>query len=58
MGAAIFGDPSKVALCRLTAQNRFTATAVGRDRRAVAQLDADLLRAVSIGLRIGPRELL
>src|SRR5437667_1219158 len=54
MGAAIFGDPSKVRFVALTAQNRFTALQSGEIDVLLRNSTQTYLRAVSIGLRIGP----
>src|SRR5438552_8207296 len=54
MGAAIFGDPSKVRFVALTAQNRFTALQSGEIDVLMRNSTQTYLRAVSIGLRIGP----
>src|SRR3954470_930494 len=54
MGAAIFGDPSKVRFVGLTAQNRFTALQSGEIDVLLRNSTQTYLRAVSIGLRIGP----
>jgi len=52
--AAIFGDPSKVRFVALTAQNRFTALQSGEIDVLLRNSTQTYLRAVSIGLRIGP----
>jgi general L-amino acid transport system substrate-binding protein len=54
MGAAIFGDASKVRFVALTAQNRFTALQSGEIDVLLRNSTQTYLRAVSIGLRIGP----
>ena len=54
MGAAIFGDPAKVRFVALTAQNRFTALQSGEIDVLLRNSTQTYLRAVSIGLRIGP----
>src|ERR1700719_5347829 len=54
MGAAIFGDASKVRFVALTAQNRFTALQSGEIDVLMRNSTQTLVRAVSIGLRIGP----
>ena len=54
MGAAIFGDPAKVRFVTLTAQNRFTALQSGEIDVLLRNSTQTYLRAVSIGLRIGP----
>src|SRR5258708_17519288 len=54
MGAAIFRDPAKVRFVALTAQNRFTALQSGEIDVLMRNSTQTFLRAVSIGLRIGP----
>lgn len=54
MAAAIFGDPAKVRFVALTAQNRFTALQSGEIDVLLRNSTQTYLRAVSIGLRIGP----
>jgi general L-amino acid transport system substrate-binding protein len=54
MSAAIFGDPAKVRFVALTAQNRFTALQSGEIDVLLRNSTQTYLRAVSIGLRIGP----
>src|SRR5258708_15373425 len=54
MGAAIFGDPAKVRFVALTAQNRFTALQSGEIDVLLRNSTQTYLRAISIGLRIGP----
>lgn len=54
MSAAIFGDPTKVRFVALTAQNRFTALQSGEIDVLLRNSTQTYLRAVSIGLRIGP----
>jgi len=54
ISAAIFGDPSKVRYVALTAQNRFTALQSGEIDVLLRNSTQTLLRAVSIGLHIGP----
>jgi general L-amino acid transport system substrate-binding protein len=54
VAAAIFGDPSKVRFVALTAQNRFTALQSGEIDVLLRNSTQTYLRAVSIGLRIGP----
>jgi general L-amino acid transport system substrate-binding protein len=52
--AAIFGDAAKVRFVALTAQNRFTALQSGEIDVLLRNSTQTYLRAVSIGLRIGP----
>src|ERR1043166_5215639 len=54
IAAAIFGDPGKVRFVALTAQNRFTALQSGEIDVLLRNSTQTYLRAVSIGLRIGP----
>jgi len=54
IAAAIFGDGSKVRFVALTAQNRFTALQSGEIDVLLRNSTQTYLRAVSIGLRIGP----
>jgi len=54
IAAAIFGDASKVRFVALTAQNRFTALQSGEIDVLLRNSTQTYLRAVSIGLRIGP----
>lgn len=54
IAAAIFGDPNKVRFVALTAQNRFTALQSGEIDVLLRNSTQTYLRAVSIGLRIGP----
>lgn len=54
VAAAIFGDPAKVRFVALTAQNRFTALQSGEIDVLLRNSTQTYLRAVSIGLRIGP----
>src|SRR5215470_6617584 len=54
IAAAIFGDPAKVRFVALTAQNRFTALQSGEIDVLLRNSTQTYLRAVSIGLRIGP----
>jgi general L-amino acid transport system substrate-binding protein len=54
VAAAIFGDASKVRFVALTAQNRFTALQSGEIDVLLRNSTQTYLRAVSIGLRIGP----
>src|SRR5215475_934348 len=54
IAAAIFGDPAKVRFVALTAQNRFTALQSGEIDVLMRNSTQTYLRAVSIGLRIGP----
>src|SRR5882757_5657699 len=54
MGAAIFGDPAKVRFVALTAQNRFTALQSGEIDVLMRNSTQTYLRAVSIGLHMGP----
>jgi general L-amino acid transport system substrate-binding protein len=52
--AAVLGDPTKVRFVALTAQNRFTALQSGEIDVLLRNSTQTLVRAVSIGLRIGP----
>src|SRR3977135_3538790 len=54
IAAAIFGDATKVRFVALTAQNRFTALQSGEIDVLLRNSTQTYLRAVSIGLRIGP----
>jgi general L-amino acid transport system substrate-binding protein len=54
IAAAIFGDGTKVRFVALTAQNRFTALQSGEIDVLLRNSTQTYLRAVSIGLRIGP----
>jgi general L-amino acid transport system substrate-binding protein len=54
IAAAIFGDAGKVRFVALTAQNRFTALQSGEIDVLLRNSTQTYLRAVSIGLRIGP----
>lgn len=54
IAAAIFGDASKVRYVALTAQNRFTALQSGEIDVLLRNSTQTYLRAVSIGLHIGP----
>jgi general L-amino acid transport system substrate-binding protein len=54
IAAAIFGDVTKVRFVALTAQNRFTALQSGEIDVLLRNSTQTYLRAVSIGLRIGP----
>jgi general L-amino acid transport system substrate-binding protein len=54
IAAALFGDASKVRFVALTAQNRFTALQSGEIDVLLRNSTQTYLRAVSIGLRIGP----
>src|SRR5215470_13057339 len=54
IAAAIFGDATKVRFVALTAQNRFTALQSGEIDVLMRNSTQTYLRAVSIGLRIGP----
>jgi general L-amino acid transport system substrate-binding protein len=54
IAAAIFGDPAKVRFVALTAQNRFTALQSGEIDVLLRNSTQTYLRAVTIGLRIGP----
>ena len=54
VAAAIFGDASKVRFVALTAQNRFTALQSGEIDVLLRNSTQTLVRAASIGLRIGP----
>lgn len=54
IAAAVLGDANKVRFVALTAQNRFTALQSGEIDVLLRNSTQTLLRAVSIGLRIGP----
>jgi len=54
ISAAIFGDASKVRYVALTAQNRFTALQSGEIDVLLRNSTQTYLRAVSIGLHMGP----
>ena len=55
IAAAVLGDATKVRFVALTAQNRFTALQSGEiDAVLMRNSTQTFLRAVSIGLRIGP----
>src|SRR5947199_3859168 len=54
IAAAIFGDAAKVRFVALTAQNRFTALQSGEIDVLLRNSTQTYLRAISIGLRIGP----
>src|SRR5215467_3293679 len=54
IAAAVLGDPNKVRFVALTAQNRFTALQSGEIDVLLRNSTQTLVRAVSIGLRIGP----
>jgi general L-amino acid transport system substrate-binding protein len=54
IAAAVLGDPTKVRFVALTAQNRFTALQSGEIDVLLRNSTQTLVRAVSIGLRIGP----
>src|SRR5215470_19508342 len=54
IAAAIFGDATKVRFVALTAQNRFTALQSGEIDVLMRNSTQTYLRAVSIGLHIGP----
>ncbi|HML13736.1 MAG TPA: transporter substrate-binding domain-containing protein, partial [Xanthobacteraceae bacterium] len=54
IAAAVLGDPAKVRFVALTAQNRFTALQSGEIDVLLRNSTQTLVRAVSIGLRIGP----
>src|SRR5579871_2628863 len=54
IAAAIFGDANKVRYVALTAQNRFTALQSGEIDVLLRNSTQTYLRAISIGLRIGP----
>src|ERR1700681_3698085 len=54
MAAAIFGDATKVRFVALTAQNRFTALQSGEIDVLMRNSTQTYLRAVSIGLHLGP----
>jgi general L-amino acid transport system substrate-binding protein len=54
ISAAIFGDASKVRYDALTAQNRFTALQSGEIDVLLRNSTQTYLRAVSIGLHMGP----
>jgi general L-amino acid transport system substrate-binding protein len=54
IAAAVFGDPAKVRFVALTAQNRFTALQSGEIDVLMRNSTQTYLRAVSIGLHIGP----
>jgi general L-amino acid transport system substrate-binding protein len=54
VAAAIFGDPGKVRYVALTAQNRFTALQSGEIDVLLRNSTQTYLRAISLGLRIGP----
>lgn len=54
IAAAVLGDPTKVRFVALTAQNRFTALQSGEIDVLMRNSTQTYLRAVSIGLRIGP----
>src|SRR5437764_2442888 len=54
VAAAIFGDAGKVRFVALTAQNRFTALQSGEIDVLLRNSTQTYLRAISIGLRIGP----
>ena len=54
IAAAVLGDPAKVRFVALTAQNRFTALQSGEIDVLMRNSTQTFLRAVSIGLHIGP----
>src|SRR5262249_19855198 len=54
IAAAVLGDATKVRFVALTAQNRFTALQSGEIDVLLRNSTQTLVRAVSIGLRIGP----
>jgi general L-amino acid transport system substrate-binding protein len=54
IAAAVLGDATKVRFVALTAQNRFTALQSGEIDVLMRNSTQTLVRAVSIGLRIGP----
>ena len=54
IAAAVLGDPAKVRFVALTAQNRFTALQSGEIDVLMRNSTQTYLRAVSIGLHIGP----
>src|SRR5437016_7016152 len=54
VAAAIFGDATKLRFVALTAQNRFTALQSGEIDVLLRNSTQTYLRAISIGLRIGP----
>src|ERR1700726_4717728 len=54
LAAGVLGDPGKVRFVALTAQNRFTALQSGEIDVLMRNSTQTLVRAVSIGLRIGP----
>src|ERR1700747_1025994 len=54
IAAAGLGDPTKARFGALTAQNRFTALQSGEIDVLLRNSTQTLVRAVSIGLRIGP----
>src|SRR5207249_10218608 len=54
LAAGVLGDASKVRFVALTAQNRFTALQSGEIDVLMRNSTQTYLRAVSIGLRIGP----
>src|SRR3954447_10227417 len=54
IAAAVLGDPAKVRFVALTAQNRFTALQSGEIDVLLRNSTQTYLRAVSIGLRMGP----
>src|SRR5215471_1710200 len=54
IAAAVLGDATKVRFVALTAQNRFTALQSGEIDVLMRNSTQTYLRAVSIGLRIGP----
>jgi general L-amino acid transport system substrate-binding protein len=54
IAAAVLGDPAKVRFVALTAQNRFTALQSGEIDVLMRNSTQTYVRAVSIGLHIGP----
>jgi general L-amino acid transport system substrate-binding protein len=54
IAAAVLGDPGKVRFVALTAQNRFTALQSGEIDVLLRNSTLTFLRAVSIGLHMGP----
>src|ERR1700751_313637 len=54
IAAAVLGDATKMRFVALTAQNRFTAVQSGEIDVLLRNPTQTLVRAVSIGLRIGP----
>src|SRR5437016_14568652 len=54
LAAGVLGDATKVRYVALTAQNRFTALQSGEIDVLLRNSTQTLVRAVSIGLRIGP----